>query len=136
MQELPINKANFFFKNMQDFNQTAHVGPQEPIVFIDNISFYFYATISVKNLMKQSFNGMPWLFHYDLKIFWVLRLNMLFKMQNTWIVQQFKNGGMWWFMTHSELQKYVSISFYFDFYLKIVCKTILQCLENILVRNY
>ena len=69
MQGLPINKANFLFKNTQDFNQTAHVGPQEPIVFIDNISFYFYAIISVKNLMKQSFNSMSWLFQYDLKIF-------------------------------------------------------------------
>ena len=54
MLELPKNKANFLFKNMQDFNQTTHVGPQELNVFTDNISFYFYAIISIKNLMKQS----------------------------------------------------------------------------------
>ena len=49
MWELPTNKDNFLFKNIQDFNQTAHVGPQELNVFTDNISFYFYAIISIKN---------------------------------------------------------------------------------------
>ena len=68
---------------MQDFNQTAHVGPEELNVFTDNISFYFYAIISIKNLMKQSRNGTSWLFQHGLKIFQVLRLNMNFKMQNT-----------------------------------------------------
>ena len=44
MQELPTNKANFIFKNTQDFNQTTHVGPQVPNVFTDNISlsYHFY----------------------------------------------------------------------------------------------
>ena len=57
MWELPTNKVNFIFKNMQDFNHTTHVGPQELNVFADNISFYFYAIISIKNLMKQSHNS-------------------------------------------------------------------------------
>ena len=41
MQKLPTNKANFIFKNIEDFNQTTHVGPQDPSVFTDNISFIF-----------------------------------------------------------------------------------------------
>ena len=61
MQELPTNKANFIFKNMQDFNHTTHVGLQDPNVFTDNISLYFYPIIYKKNLMKQSHNGMS---HY------------------------------------------------------------------------
>ena len=98
MQKLPTNKANFIFKNIQDFNQTTHVGPKEPSVFTDNISFYFYPIISIKNLMKQSCNGMSWLFQHGPKIFRVLRLNRRFRMQNVyfsiwsflkWIAQQF-----------------------------------------------
>ena len=54
---------------MQDFNQTTHAGPQDPNVFTNNISFYFYAIISIKDLMKQSHNGMSWLFQHSLKIF-------------------------------------------------------------------
>ena len=101
MWELPTNKANFIFKNTQDFNQTTHVGPQELNVFTDNISFYFYPIISIKNLMKQSHNGMSWLFQHGLKIIQVLRFNTCFRMQNacfstwsfsTWIAQQFQNG--------------------------------------------
>ena len=82
MQKLPTNKVNFIFKNMQDFNQTIHVGPQDPNVFTDNISFYFYPIISIKNLMKQSRNGMSWLFQPGPKIFRVLQLNTWFRMQN------------------------------------------------------
>ena len=102
MQKLPINKANFIFKKIQDFNQTTHVGPQDPSVFTDNISFYFYPIISIKNLMKQSCNDMSRLFQHSPKIFQVLRLNTHFRMQNTcfstwsfwtWITQQFQNGG-------------------------------------------
>ena len=69
MQELPTNKANFILKNMQDFNQTTHVVPQEHNVFTDNISFYFYPIISIKNLMTKSCNGMSRLFQHSLKIF-------------------------------------------------------------------
>ena len=98
MWDLPTNKVNLLFKNMQDFNQTIHVGPQDPNVFTDNISFYFYAIISIKNLMKQSCNGTSWPFQHSMKIFQVLRLNTCFKMQNvcfsTSIVQQFQNGRM------------------------------------------
>ena len=153
MQELPTNMANFLFKNTQGFNQTTHVEPEEPIVFIDNISFYFYAIISVKNLMKQSHNGMSQLFQQGLKIFYVLRLNTLFKMQNkcfstwsfpTWIAQQFQNGRTWWFMRCSESQKYVSISFYFKNCMQIYptmsrkqsCKKLLVTTEDILTKEH
>ena len=57
MQKLPTNKTNFIFKNMQDFNQTTHVGPQDPNVFTDNISFYFYLIISIK---KNNETVMQW----------------------------------------------------------------------------
>ena len=67
MWDLPINNANFIIKNTQDFNQTIHVGPKDSNVFTDNISFYFYAIISIKNLIKQSHNGTTWLFHHSLK---------------------------------------------------------------------
>ena len=102
MQKLLTTKANFIFKNMQDFNQTTHIRPQDPSVFTDNISFYFYPIIFIQNLIKQSRNGMSQLFHNGLKIFRVLRLNTHFRMQNTcfstqsfltWIAQQFQNGG-------------------------------------------
>ena len=53
MQDLPTNKANFLFKNMQDFNQTMHVGPQDPNVFTDNISFYFYAIMAISTQSKN-----------------------------------------------------------------------------------
>ena len=126
MWELPTNKANFILKNMQDFNQTTHVVPQDHNVFTDNISFYFYAIISIKNLMKKSHNGTSWLFQHG------LRLNMHFRMQNacfstqsflTWIAQQFQNGRRWRLTQHTELWKYVSISFYFEFYFK-------NCMQN------
>ena len=57
MWELPTNKANFILKNMQDFNQTTHVVPQDHNVFTDNISFYFYAIISIN---KFNENVMQW----------------------------------------------------------------------------
>ena len=53
MQELPTNKANFILKNMQDFNQTTHVVPQEHNVFTGNISLYFYAIISIKKFNEK-----------------------------------------------------------------------------------
>ena len=65
MQKLPTNKANFIFKNIEDFNQTTHVGPQDPSVFTDNISFYFYPIISI----KKSHNATSRLFQHGLKIF-------------------------------------------------------------------
>ena len=52
MWELPTNKANFLFKNTQDFNQTTHVGPQEPIVLIDNINLYLNCLGSMKDVLK------------------------------------------------------------------------------------
>ena len=67
MWELPTNKANFILKNMKDFNQTTHVVPQDHNVFTDNIIFYFYAIISIKNLMKKSGNGTSRLYQHGLK---------------------------------------------------------------------
>ena len=55
MQELPTN--NFLFENTQDFSQTTYVGPQDPIVFIDNICLYFNCLGSVQNVFKMSWNG-------------------------------------------------------------------------------
>ena len=83
MQKLPTTKANFIFKNMQDFNQTTRVWPQDRSVFADNISFYFYPIIFIKNLMKQLHNGTSWLFQHGLKIFRVSGLDVHFRMQNT-----------------------------------------------------
>ena len=51
MWELPKNKPIFLINTTQNFKQTKHTAPQLPIIFIDNISFYFYAIISVKDLM-------------------------------------------------------------------------------------
>ena len=72
------------------------------------------------------------LFQHGLKIFLVLRLNMNFRMQNaffsTWsfftrIAQQFQNGRRRQCMEHFEPWKYISISFYFEFYFK-------NCVQN------
>ena len=57
IQELPTNKPNFFFKGTQDFNQTTHVWPQEPIVFIDNINLHLNCLGSVKDVFKWSHHG-------------------------------------------------------------------------------
>ena len=54
MQELPTIKTDFLFKNSQDFNQTTHGRPQDPIVFIHNISLYFKCISSVKYVFKWS----------------------------------------------------------------------------------
>ena len=53
MQELPTNKPNFSFKHTEDFNQTTHVAPYGPIVFNDNISFYFNFLHSVQDVLKE-----------------------------------------------------------------------------------
>ena len=57
MQELPTNKTNFLFENTKDFNQTIHGRPQDPIVFIHNISLYFNCLGSVKDVFKWSCHG-------------------------------------------------------------------------------
>ena len=57
MLELPIIKTDFLFENSQDFNQTTHVRPQHPIVFIHNISLYLNCISSVKYLFKWSHLG-------------------------------------------------------------------------------
>ena len=54
MLELPTIKTDFLFENSQDFNQTTHARPQDPIVFIDNISLYFNCISSVKYVFKWS----------------------------------------------------------------------------------
>ena len=57
MLELPTNKPNFLFKNTQDFNQTTHVGPQEPIGIIYSIILYFNYLIFVLHVFKRLHNG-------------------------------------------------------------------------------
>ena len=54
MLELPTIKTDFLFENSQDFNQTTHARPQNPIVFIHNISLYFNCISSVKYVFKWS----------------------------------------------------------------------------------
>ena len=54
MQELLTNKANFLFKNTQDFNQTTHAAPHLPIVFIDNIILYFNYLVFLLHVFKRS----------------------------------------------------------------------------------
>ena len=57
MWKLPTNKANFLFKNTQDFNHTAHAAPHLPIVFIDNMILYFNYLVFVPHVFKRSCNG-------------------------------------------------------------------------------
>ena len=57
MWELPTINTDFLFENSQDFNQTTHGRPQDPIVFIDNISLYFNCISSVKYVFKWSHHG-------------------------------------------------------------------------------
>ena len=54
MRELATNKTNFLFENTQDFNQTTDGTPQDPIVFIHNISLYFNCFSSVKYVFNWS----------------------------------------------------------------------------------
>ena len=130
MQKLPKNKANFIFKKMQDFNQTTHVGPQDLSVFTDNISFYFYPVISIKNLMKQSCNGTvistrsknfpSFEVEYALQNAKCVLFNMvLFDLDCTTVSKWQKVVTQ----RRSESEKYVSISFNFEFYFK-------NCMQN------
>ena len=57
MLELSTIKTDFLFKNSQDFDQTTHARPQQPIVFIDIISLYFNCIGSVKYVFKRSCHG-------------------------------------------------------------------------------
>ena len=57
MLELPTIKTDFVFEKSQDFNQTTHARPQDPIVFIHNISLYFNCISSVKYVFKWSCHG-------------------------------------------------------------------------------
>ena len=54
MWELPTIKTDLLFENSHDFNQTTHGRPQDPIVFIHNISLYFNYISSVKDVLKWS----------------------------------------------------------------------------------
>ena len=57
MLDLPTIKTDFLFKNSQDFNQSTHARPQDPIVFIHNISLYFKCISSVNIVFKRSCHG-------------------------------------------------------------------------------
>ena len=52
MRKLPTINTDFLFENSQDFSQTIHGRPQDPIVFIDNISLYLNCISSVKYVFK------------------------------------------------------------------------------------
>ena len=52
--KLPTIKNDFSLKKYQVFNQTTHARPQDPIVFIHNISLYFNCISSVKYVFKWS----------------------------------------------------------------------------------
>ena len=54
MQELPINKPYFLFKHTEDFNQSTYIEAYEPIVFNDDLSFYFNSLSSVQDVLKES----------------------------------------------------------------------------------
>ena len=54
MLELQTIKTDFLFENSQDFDQTTHARPEQPIVFIDIISLYFNCIGSVKYVFKKS----------------------------------------------------------------------------------
>ena len=101
MQKLPTNKANFIFKNTQDFNQTTHVGPQDPNVFTDNISFYFYPIISIKTINETVMQRYVTVISTQSEKFPSFEVEYTLQMQNacfstwsfsTWIAQQFQNG--------------------------------------------
>ena len=96
MWELATNKPNFLFKNTKDFNQTTHVGPQEPIVIIDNIILYFNYLIFMQHVFKRSCNGMSqegcqtsdffcqnaglcmhFLFHHSFPTWWTLQISVV-----------------------------------------------------------
>ena len=83
MQELPTNKPNFPFKHTQDVNQTRHVAPYEPIVFNDNICFYFNSLSSVQDVLKESCYVYVTVFYDMPQNFWVLQLNMFQKIPLT-----------------------------------------------------
>ena len=53
MWEFSTIKTDF----LSDFNQTTHARPQDPIVFIHNISLYFKCTSSVKYVFKWLHHG-------------------------------------------------------------------------------
>ena len=57
MRELQTINTDFLFENSQDFNQTTHGRPQDPIVFFDNISLYIKCISSVKYVFKWSRHG-------------------------------------------------------------------------------
>ena len=53
MKKLPKNKPNSYFKHTQDFNQATDVAPYGPIVFNNDISFYFNSLSSVQNVLSH-----------------------------------------------------------------------------------
>ena len=55
MQEQPKNKPNFLFKYTEDFNQTTHVAPHEPIVYNNNISFDLNLLVLYKRYSNSHF---------------------------------------------------------------------------------
>ena len=59
------------FKFTEDFNETTHVAPYGPNVFIENISLYFNSVSSIQDLLKEPQMVMLWGFQHSSKFFWV-----------------------------------------------------------------
>ena len=54
LNHFSLLQGYFPFKHTEDFNQTTHVAPYGPIVFIDNISINFNSLSSVQYVLKES----------------------------------------------------------------------------------
>ena len=78
MWELPTNKTKFLFENTQDFNQTTHGRPQDPIVFIHNISLYFNCLGSVKDVFKWSCHSHIMLFPHHITVMYAYQTSVIF----------------------------------------------------------
>ena len=115
MQDLPTNKANFLFKNTLDFNQTTHVGPQEPIVLIDNINLYLNCLSSVKDVLKCSC-------HAHILLFAVTSQCMLNKPQK-YFLQKKKHFNFSFKKTHfkDELTRFIINTSLFTTFKSVPC---------------
>ena len=69
--------------NHQDFNQTTHVGPQEPIVFGDNINLYLNCLGSMKDVLK-------WSCHSHIMLFQSLHSVCLLNFRNFFAIKPLK----------------------------------------------
>ena len=75
MQELPINKPNFFFKNKQDFSLTTHIVPHGPIHWY--YRFIFSLSWSCTRFIERVTNGHVMVISTCFNFFfWILQLKV------------------------------------------------------------